>query len=53
MSKYLVITRKEGGIYLEKRIFTEFREFISRGSVVDLAVDVIIGGVFTTIVTLL
>lgn len=29
----------------------EFKEFISRGSVVDLAVGVIIGGAFTSIVT--
>jgi large conductance mechanosensitive channel len=28
----------------------EFKEFISRGSVIDLAVGVIIGGAFTTIV---
>jgi large conductance mechanosensitive channel len=31
-------------------IFKEFREFISRGNVVDLAVGVIIGGAFNTIV---
>lgn len=29
----------------------EFKEFISRGNVVDLAVGVIIGGAFSTIVT--
>lgn len=34
-----------------KGFFAEFREFISRGSVVDLAVGVIIGGAFTAIVT--
>ena len=28
----------------------EFKEFISRGSVMDLAVGIIIGGAFTTIV---
>lgn len=32
-------------------IFTEFREFISRGNVVDLAVGVIIGAAFGKIVT--
>jgi len=32
-------------------IFKEFREFISRGSVIDLAVGVIIGGAFGTIVS--
>ncbi len=31
----------------------EFKEFISRGNVLDLAVGVIIGGAFTTIVTAL
>lgn len=31
----------------------EFKEFISRGSVLDLAVGVIIGGAFTSIVTAL
>lgn len=29
----------------------EFKEFISRGNVIDLAVGVIIGGAFTSIVT--
>ena len=32
-------------------VFQEFREFISRGSVVDLAVGVIIGGAFGKIIT--
>ncbi len=31
-------------------IIKEFKEFISRGSVMDLAVGIIIGGAFTTIV---
>ena len=34
-----------------KSFIVEFREFISRGSVIDLAVGVIIGGAFTAIVT--
>ncbi|MBS5450682.1 MAG: large conductance mechanosensitive channel protein MscL [Coriobacteriia bacterium] len=34
-----------------KAFFQEFREFINRGNVVDLAVAVIIGGAFTGIVT--
>lgn len=34
-----------------KEIFREFREFASRGNVVDLAVGVIIGGAFGKIVT--
>ncbi len=33
------------------KIFGEFREFISRGSVIDLAVGVIIGAAFGKIVT--
>lgn len=33
-----------------KGFFKEFKEFISRGNVIDLAVGVIIGGSFTTIV---
>lgn len=32
------------------KIFKEFKEFISRGNVLDLAVGVIIGGAFTSIV---
>ena len=32
-------------------IFKEFKEFISRGNVVDLAVAVVIGAAFTAIVT--
>ena len=34
-----------------KAFIKEFKEFISRGSVMDMAVGVIIGGAFTTIVT--
>lgn len=34
-----------------KDILKEFREFISRGNVVDLAVGVIVGGAFSKIVT--
>lgn len=36
-----------------KGFFAEFKEFISKGSVLDLAVGVIIGGAFTAIVTAL
>lgn len=32
------------------KIFKEFKEFISRGNVMDMAVGVIIGGAFTAIV---
>ena len=34
-----------------KKFMGEFREFISRGNVMDMAVGVIIGGAFTAIVT--
>ncbi|MBR5559369.1 MAG: large-conductance mechanosensitive channel protein MscL [Oscillospiraceae bacterium] len=33
-----------------KAFFSEFKEFISRGSVIDLAVGIIVGGAFTSIV---
>lgn len=34
-----------------KKFFEEFKAFISRGNVMDMAVGVIIGGAFTSIVT--
>ena len=34
-----------------KKFFDEFKAFISRGSVMDMAVGIIIGGAFTAIVT--
>lgn len=34
-----------------KKFMSEFREFISRGNVMDMAVGVIVGGAFTGIVT--
>lgn len=36
-----------------KKFFKEFKEFISRGSVLDMAVGVIVGGAFTAIITAL
>lgn len=36
-----------------KKFFREFKEFISRGNVMDLAVGVIIGGAFSAIITAL
>ena len=33
------------------KFFTEFKEFVSRGNVMDMAVGVILGGAFTGIVT--
>lgn len=37
----------------KKGFFGEFKEFITRGNVIDMAVGVIIGGAFTAIVTAL
>lgn len=34
-----------------KKFFGEFKEFISRGNVMDMAVGIIIGGAFTSIVS--
>ena len=34
-----------------KKMINEFKEFIARGNVMDLAVGVIIGGAFSAIVT--
>lgn len=34
----------------KKGFFSEFKTFISRGSVVDMAVGIIVGGMFTSIV---
>lgn len=41
-----------GGIHMaeKKGFFGEFKEFISRGNVVDMAVGIIVGGLFTAIV---
>ena len=33
-----------------KKFFAEFKKFITRGNVVDMAVGVIVGGAFTAIV---
>ena len=35
----------------KKGFFGEFKEFISRGNVVDMAIGIIIGGLFTAIVS--
>lgn len=50
MPRYFV-GKEENDLKETKGFFTEFREFISHGSVIDLAVGVIIGGAFTAIVT--
>ena len=41
------MSKKDG----KKSIFTEFKEFVTKGNVMDMAVGVIIGGAFTAIVT--
>lgn len=41
------------GENIMKKFFNEFKKFISKGNVIDLAVGVIIGGAFTAIVTAL
>ena len=33
-----------------EKFFNEFKDFISRGNVMDMAVGIIIGGAFTSIV---
>ena len=40
----------ERGVYMKKNI-SEFKKFIARGNVIDLAVGVIIGGAFSKIVS--
>lgn len=34
-----------------KKVISEFKEFISRGNVMDMAVGIIIGGAFTNVVS--
>ena len=34
-----------------KKFFEEFKKFISKGNVMDMAVGIIIGGAFTSIVS--
>lgn len=43
--------RKEKYIAMLKKFFKEFKEFVSRGNVMDMAIGIIIGGAFTTIVS--
>ena len=35
---------------MKKNIFKEFKDFVTRGNVVDLAIGVIIGGAFTSVI---
>ena len=43
--------RKEKKDFQGKGFVAEFRKFITRGNVLDMAVGVIVGGAFTSIVT--
>lgn len=36
---------------MKRNIFKEFKDFLTRGNVVDLAIGVIIGGAFTGVIT--
>lgn len=52
--KEKIKNQKENIKSLEKKskgLFEEFKTFIKRGNVIDLAVGVVIGGAFSTIVT--
>lgn len=54
MKKSIIIKEKfknRERIVLMKNFFNEFKKFISRGNVMDMAVGIIIGGAFTSIVT--
>ena len=53
MKKCIIIKEKfkKERIGIMKRFFNEFKKFISRGNVMDMAVGIIIGGAFTSIVT--
>ena len=54
MKKFIIIKEKfknRERIVLMKNFFNEFKKFISRGNVMDMAVGIIIGGAFTSIVT--
>ena len=42
---------KKGVFMKAKGFISEFRDFISRGNVMDMAVGVLIGGAFSSIVT--
>ena len=46
------INNENGGKFM-KKFFKEFKTFITRGNVLDMAVGVIVGGAFTAIVNAL
>lgn len=50
MDKEKLKSTSKNLIKSNKKFIDEFKEFINRGSVIDLAVGVVVGGAFTTIV---
>lgn len=52
MSICAILTFVNKGEYM-KKFFADFKKFISRGNIVDMAVGVIVGGAFSKIVTAL
>lgn len=53
LDKTFKTKNEERGLMQMKKFFSEFKKFITRGNVVDLAVGVIVGSAFTAIVTAL
>lgn len=51
MNLWFVPNNEGKGMMKMKKFFKEFKEFISKGNVMDMAVGIIIGGAFTAIVT--
>lgn len=50
MTKIIVQNKLNKGVNM-KKFWNEFKKFISRGNVVDMAIGVIIASAFTAIVT--
>ena len=51
MNLWFVPNNEGKGLIKMKKFFKEFKEFSSKGNVMDMAVGIIIGGAFTAIVT--
>ena len=51
MNLWFVPNNEGKGMIKMKKFFKEFKEFISKGNVMDMAVGIIIGGAVTAIVT--
>lgn len=50
-SKSIIVSKDRNWRYDMKNFFEEFKKFISKGNVMDMAVGIIIGGAFTSIVS--